>query len=70
MKTLKRNDEFKRVKDTSIDDYKEIKRLLDFGWGYSNKKDWKEWKNQSELKKEKVEKPEKVEKKEKREKKK
>jgi len=70
MKTLKRNDEFKRVSDKSIDDYKEIKRLLGFDWIYSNKKDWKEWRKQSESNKEKVEKVEKIEKKERRERKK
>ena len=42
MKTLKKNNEFKRVKDTSNSDNERIKELLNAGWNYCPKTEWKE----------------------------
>jgi len=43
MKTLKKNNEkeFKRVKDSSPSDIKQINELLDSGWSYCPKSEWK-----------------------------
>jgi hypothetical protein len=48
MKTLKKNEEFKRVPDSTKKDIEFIDILLEDGWSYSPKKDWKEWKKQFE----------------------
>lgn len=42
MKTLKRGNDFKRLKDSSVEDHKVIDQLIKSGWNYSNKKDWKD----------------------------
>lgn len=53
MKTLKKKDEFKRVKD-SLDI---IKKLLEDGWNFAPKS---EWKNATRKKKEEIEKNKKI----------
>jgi len=68
MKILKKNGEYKKLADSSMNDYKIIKDHLGRGWEYSSKKEYKEWRNPGGEEKEiKVE--NKVEKKEKKEKK-
>jgi hypothetical protein len=42
MKTLKKNGEFKRVKDSDISDRKIIDGMINQGWQFSSKKEWKE----------------------------
>ena len=41
MKTLRKNDEFKRVKDSTVADRKAIRKLVDSGWAYCDKTTWK-----------------------------
>jgi len=41
MKTLKKNDEIKRVKDSSSSDDKQIQNMLESGWNYCAKSEWK-----------------------------
>ena len=52
MKTLKKNDEYKRVPDSYKKDIEKIDKLLDSGWSFAPKKEWKEWKVKSAPKKE------------------
>lgn len=53
MKTLKRNEEFRRMPDSSKKDREVIDSMVDSGWSFSAKKEWKEWKSQFEKIKEK-----------------
>jgi len=57
MKTLKRNGEFKRVNDSSPTDNKDIQTMLNNGWNYCQKS---EWKSTRPDKKEKVKKKNKI----------
>ena len=41
MKTLKKNDKFKRVEDSSPQDYSDLNQLLKSGWNYCSKSEWK-----------------------------
>ena len=41
MKTLRKGNEFKRVKNKTQDDHASIKRLLSEGWKYCDKATWK-----------------------------
>lgn len=41
MKTLKKNDEIKRVKDADFTDRKRIDEMLESGWKYVPKSEWK-----------------------------
>jgi len=41
MKTLKKNNEIKRVKDSSPSDEAQIQSLLNSGWKYCPKSEWK-----------------------------
>lgn len=42
MKTLKKDGEYIRVPDKLKSDIEKIKRLLESGWNYTSKKDWKD----------------------------
>lgn len=42
MKILRKGDNFKKVKDSTFDDLKKLNSLLNDGWNYSPKKDYKE----------------------------
>lgn len=50
MKTLMKNDEIKRVKDSDFIDRKKIDEMLQAGWKFVPKSEWKSRKN--DLKKE------------------
>jgi hypothetical protein len=41
MKTLRKGNEFKRVKDSTVADRKAIRKLADSGWAYCDKQTWK-----------------------------
>ena len=41
MKTLRKGDKFKRVKDSTTDDRKAIKTLLGTGWAFCDRTTWK-----------------------------
>lgn len=55
MKTLKKNNEFKRVKDSSNSDNEKIRELLNAGWSYCPKSEWKATRKKEEPKPEKKE---------------
>ena len=42
MKTLRKGDEFKRAKDSTVAHRKAIKKLVDSGWAYCDKTTWRE----------------------------
>ena len=42
MKILKRLDEFRKMPDNKWVDIVEINKMLDFGWKYANKKEYKD----------------------------
>ena len=42
MKTLSKGDKFKRVKDSTVAHRKAIRKLVDSGWAYCDKKTWRE----------------------------
>ena len=42
MKTLSKGNEFKRMKDSTVAHRKAIRKLVDSGWAYCDKKTWKE----------------------------
>jgi len=42
MKTLIRDGEFKRMKDSTVAHRKAIKKLVDSGWVYCDKTTWRE----------------------------
>lgn len=53
MKILRRNNDFKKMPDSSINDVVAIKALIDYGWKYCSKKEYKEFfgtKNDSDKK--------------------
>jgi len=52
MKTLKKNNEFKRVKNSSNDDDRKIQELLRSGWEFCTKSEWKSTRVKKEPKKE------------------
>jgi len=41
MKTLKKNDQIKRVNDTSPTDNRKLQVMIDNGWNYVPKSEWK-----------------------------
>ena len=41
MKTLRKGEEFKRVKDSTVADCKALRKLVDSGWSYCDKQTWK-----------------------------
>lgn len=41
MKTLRKGDKFKRVKDATVDDRKALKTLLGAGWAFCDRSTWK-----------------------------
>jgi len=41
MMTLRKGEEFKRIKDSTKDDRKAIRKLVDSGWSYCDKQTWK-----------------------------
>jgi hypothetical protein len=51
MKTLKKDNKFKRVSDSSNEDYKKIYKMIQDGWTFAPKE---EWKKATRIKKEKV----------------
>lgn len=53
MKTLKRNSEIKRVKDTSKTDIDKMESMLKSGWSFCPKSEWKATKPKVEPKPEK-----------------
>ena len=42
MKTLRKGDKFKRTQDTTVTDRKALRKLVDSGWSFCDKKTWKE----------------------------
>mgnify|MGYP003146873348 FL=1 len=42
MKTLRKDKEFKRVKDSTVADRKAIRKLADSGWSHCDKVTWKQ----------------------------
>jgi len=42
MKTLKKGEDFKRVKDFSTDDLNNINSLIKYGWKYCSKQEYKD----------------------------
>ncbi len=65
MKTLKKENDYKRVPDKSYKDLEALNELLKDGWVYTPKKDWKEnvrGEFKPDKKRSKTEKSEKVEK--------
>ena len=47
MKTLRKGGEFKRVKDSTPDNRKTIRNLVDSGWSFCDKKTWREMRDGS-----------------------
>ena len=41
MKTLRKGDEFKRMKDSTVAHRKAIKKLVDRGWEFCDKTTWR-----------------------------
>ena len=41
MKTLRKGDKFKRVKDSTRSDCEAVKKLVDSGWSYCDRATWK-----------------------------
>jgi len=41
MKTLRKGEKFKRVKDSTAADCKAIRKLVDSGWSYCDRATWK-----------------------------
>ena len=41
MKTLRKGDEFRRVKDTTTADHTALYKLIDNGWSYCDRGTWK-----------------------------
>lgn len=52
MKTLKKNEEYKRVPDSNMKDLNKIDKLVNEGWSFVPKKEWKNWKSEHSPKKE------------------
>lgn len=60
MKTLKKNSEFRRMKDSSNEDNRRIDEMLKSGWNYCSKSEWRQAtrKDEPKVEKKKVEKKE------------
>lgn len=43
MKILRKNDEFKKMPDNSIDDVVAIKALIDYGWKFCSRREYKDF---------------------------
>ena len=51
MKTLKKNNEIKRVKDSSKKDIEILNNLITSGWNYVPKNEWKSLRSEADVKK-------------------
>ena len=47
MKTLRKGDKFKRLKDSTVAHCEAIKKLVDSGWSYCDKTTWREMRDGS-----------------------
>jgi len=43
MKTLRKNDDFKKMPDKNWLDHKNIEKMIGSGWKYVSRKEWKEF---------------------------
>lgn len=54
MKTLKKENSFKRVKDSNTNDLSKIDNLLNSGWEFCSKSEWKKSKKTEPVKEDKT----------------